>query len=104
MDLGNNQQTRFQCLGELTDLEKAISNLEKAVALADDRHPAKPLYLSNLGNSQEAHFKHLGKLSDLERVISNQQRAVKLTDDEHSDKPLIRPAMLYGQKTTTTTL
>jgi len=48
-NLGSGQRTRFERLGDLSDLENAISNYEKAVELTDDRHPNKPMYLSNLG-------------------------------------------------------
>ncbi|KIM83489.1 hypothetical protein PILCRDRAFT_69143 [Piloderma croceum F 1598] len=78
---------RFQAQGELTDLENAISNQQKAVELTDDEHPGKPGRLSNLGISQRTRFGRLGELADLENAISNQQKAVELTDDGHPDKP-----------------
>jgi len=54
------QRTRFDRLGELTDMEDCILNLQKAVQLTDDGHPNKAAYLSNLGGSQRVRFDRLG--------------------------------------------
>jgi len=98
-NLGDCQHTRFQRLGDLSDLENAISNYEKAVQLTDDGHPSKPGRLSNLGNGQQACFERLGDLSDLENAISNQEKAVELTDDGHPDKPVCLSSLGISQQT-----
>jgi CHAT domain-containing protein len=82
-NLGITQQTRFNRLGDLSDLENAISNNAKAVDLTDDGHPIKPGRLLNLGNAQLTRFNRLGDLSDLENAISNTRKAVDLTDDTY---------------------
>jgi tetratricopeptide (TPR) repeat protein len=97
--LGSSQQTRFGHLGELVDLENAISNQRRAVELADDKHPSKPAYLLNLGISQHTRFGRLGELADLENAISNQQKAVELTDDGHPVKPMSLSNLGNSQKT-----
>jgi hypothetical protein len=79
---------RFERLGELADLENAISNQQKAVELTDDGHPSRPGFLSNLGISHKARFGCFGELADLENTISNQLKAVELTGDRHPDKPM----------------
>jgi hypothetical protein len=73
---------RFDCLGELPDLEDSISNLRVAVELTDDVH--KPEYLSRL---LQTRFERLGQLlSDLDDSISYSQKAVELIDEEHPKK------------------
>jgi len=42
-NLGISQETRFEHLGELVDLENAIFNKQKAVELTDDGHPTNPV-------------------------------------------------------------
>src|SRR6266481_3413348 len=78
-NLASSQEVRFQRLGNLCDLENAISNIEKAAQLTNDDHPTKSLYLAHLGETQIA----LGFLVDLESAVSNTGKAVELTDDNH---------------------
>jgi tetratricopeptide (TPR) repeat protein len=80
--LGIIQYSRFQRLGQQSDLTNAILNLQKAVDQTVDRYPDKPPRLSNLGICQ----RH-GELSDLDNAISNQKSAVELMADGHPDKP-----------------
>jgi len=70
-NLGNGQETRFNRIGELADLENAISNKQQAVELTDDSHPTMPRFLSNLGSCQAARFVRHGELADLDDAISN---------------------------------
>jgi hypothetical protein len=67
-------RSRYERLGELSDLEESISNLRKAVELTHDGHPDQPGYLSNLGISQRRRFERLSELADLEDAISNSPR------------------------------
>ncbi|KAF8436638.1 CHAT domain-containing protein [Boletus edulis BED1] len=91
---------RFERLGELRDLEDAISTYRDAVHLTPDGHPDKPGRLNNLGHSfiarfempfrhtgMPARFERLGELRDLEDAISTYRDAVHLTPDGHPDKP-----------------
>ncbi|KAF8443848.1 CHAT domain-containing protein [Boletus edulis BED1] len=86
-NLGNSFITRFLRLGELRDLEDAISTHRDAVHLTPDGHPDKPVHLSSLGNSFITRFERLGELRDLEDAISTHMNAVHLTPDGHPDKP-----------------
>ncbi|KIM78354.1 hypothetical protein PILCRDRAFT_794197 [Piloderma croceum F 1598] len=85
--LGTSQLCRFNRLGDVSDLENAITNTQNAVELTDESHPDKPWYLSNHSICQLRHFERLGHLSDLENAISNIQKAVNLTNDGHPDRP-----------------
>ncbi|KAI9574339.1 hypothetical protein HD554DRAFT_2006816, partial [Boletus coccyginus] len=50
-NLGNSFLTRFQRVGELSDLEDAISRQRDAVELIPHGHPHKPDLINNLGSS-----------------------------------------------------
>jgi tetratricopeptide (TPR) repeat protein len=86
-NLGNAFLTRFERLGELSDLEDAISRFRDAVDLTPHGHPDKPGRLNNLGNALLTRFERLGELSDLEDAISRHRDAVDLTPHGHPDKP-----------------
>ncbi|KAF8132578.1 TPR-like protein [Boletus edulis] len=86
-NLGNSFITRFSRLGELRDLEDAISTHRDAVHLTPDGHPDKAGCLNNLGGSFITRFSRLGELRDLEDAISTHRDAVHLTPDGHPDKP-----------------
>ncbi|EUC55398.1 aromatic di-alanine and TPR containing protein, partial [Rhizoctonia solani AG-3 Rhs1AP] len=74
---------RFQPLGDLGDLEKAIEYESRALALTPDGHPRLPGRFANLGSSHSYRFKHLGDLTDLEKAIEYHSRALVLTSDGH---------------------
>ena len=80
-------KARFDRLGELSDLECAISTLSLGVDLTPHGHPDRPACLTNLGNSLITRFDHLGVLSDLEDAISGHRDAVDLTPHDHPDRP-----------------
>ncbi|KAF8129600.1 TPR-like protein [Boletus edulis] len=78
---------RFERYGDLADLQRAITLLQKlvrSVSIWDDRYCA---VLGNLGVALLLRFKHIGELSDLEEGISTLRDAVHLTPDGHPDKP-----------------
>ncbi|KIM86653.1 hypothetical protein PILCRDRAFT_86352 [Piloderma croceum F 1598] len=84
-NLGLSQLKRYEWLGGLVDLENAISNLQQAVQLTDDRHPDKSLCLANLGVGQQRRFDAMARWK-ISHSISNLQSAVWLTDDVRPDK------------------
>ncbi|KAF8119819.1 CHAT domain-containing protein [Boletus edulis] len=96
-NLGISFRARFDRLGELRDVEDAISTHRDAVdaisthrdavVLTPHGHPDKLGGLSSLGNSFRARFLCLGVLSDLEDAISTLRHAVVLTPHGHPDKP-----------------
>ncbi|KAI9451099.1 CHAT domain-containing protein [Boletus coccyginus] len=85
--LGLALQYRFDRVGELGDLEDAISRQGDAVKLTPHGHPDKPGRLNNLGISFLTRFRHIGVLSDLEDAISRQRDAVELTPHGHPHRP-----------------
>ncbi|KAG8679706.1 hypothetical protein FRC11_003390, partial [Ceratobasidium sp. 423] len=80
-------QIRFERLGDLSDLEKAIECDSRALALTPDGHPHLPSRLANLGGSHMRRFEHLGDFSDVEKAIECQSRALALTPDGHPHLP-----------------
>ncbi|KAF8552255.1 hypothetical protein OG21DRAFT_1416447 [Imleria badia] len=82
-NLGNCLSTRFQRLGELNDVEDAISTLREAVDLG---HPDKPRPLNTLGYSFKARFERFGELSDLEHAIVTFRDVIDLTPRGHPEK------------------
>ena len=87
-DLGVALSYRFNHLGELSDLEDAISRHRDAVnlELTPHGHPHKLASLSNLGHSF-TRFERLGELSDLEDAISSHRDAIDLTPHGYLHKP-----------------
>ena len=75
-------------MGELVDIEDAISAHKEAVRLTPDGHYNKPTYFSNLGISLVNRFDRSGQLVDIEDAISSYKDAVRLTPDGYRNKPL----------------
>ena len=78
---------RFERVGNLADLEEAISVQRRAIQLTPNGHEDMPGRLNNLGNSYQCRFEHAGELSDIEEAISLQQRAVQLAPNGHANMP-----------------
>ena len=57
-NLGNSFQSRFERLGDIADLDEAITAQQQAVRLTPDGHPDKPAYLNNLGTSFHTRLRH----------------------------------------------
>ena len=88
-NLGNSLKARFKRLGELSDLEDAISRHRDAVDLTPHGHPDKPARLNNLGSSLNTRFERLGELGDLEDAISRHRDAVDLIPHGHPHEPTL---------------
>ncbi|KAG6371198.1 hypothetical protein JVT61DRAFT_9821 [Boletus reticuloceps] len=88
-NLANSFLSRFERLGDLSDIEHAISMLRDAVNLIPVDHPLKATLLINLGIIFFHRFIHLRELDDLEDAIIRQRDAVDLTPYGHPDKPSI---------------
>ena len=86
-NLGVSLVTRFECLGDIDDLEEGITVQLQAVGLTPDGHPHKAGRLDNLRISLLTRFARLGNIRDLDEVITAQQQAVHITPDDHPDKP-----------------
>jgi tetratricopeptide (TPR) repeat protein len=62
--------THFDCTGNLTDLENAISSWHTALELIPEEHPDRESYISSLGRGLLARFERLGSLEDLDQAVS----------------------------------
>ncbi|KAJ7280556.1 hypothetical protein C8J57DRAFT_1563358 [Mycena rebaudengoi] len=87
-NLGNYFFCCFEQLGDLSDLNQAVSKLEAAVTITPDGHPDMPSWLNNLGNSLFGCFERLGDLNDLNQAVSKLEAAVTLAPDGHPEKPV----------------
>ncbi|KAF8132591.1 CHAT domain-containing protein [Boletus edulis] len=78
---------RFERYGDLADLQRAITLLQKLVRSISVWDDGYRIGLGNLGVALLWRFERLGELSDLEHGISTHRDAVHLTPDGHPDKP-----------------
>ena len=78
---------RYQRLGELGDLERAIGHLEEAVAGTPPGSPDLPGWLNNLGAGLSARYGRTGELADLQRAVRAYQEAVAATPTGSPDLP-----------------
>ncbi|EUC60843.1 aromatic di-alanine and TPR containing protein [Rhizoctonia solani AG-3 Rhs1AP] len=85
--LGQSYNLRYQRLGGLADVEKAIECHVCAFALTPDGHPYMPRRHGSLGASYYDRFRHLGELADLEKAIECDTRALALTPDDDPNLP-----------------
>ncbi|KAJ7483226.1 hypothetical protein FB451DRAFT_102346 [Mycena latifolia] len=86
-NLGNSLLTRFERLGDLTDLNESVTTLKVAVNLTPEGHPVAPSRPENLGNSLLRLFERLGDLRDLNQAVAKFEATAKLTPDGHPDRP-----------------
>ncbi|KAJ7218392.1 TPR-like protein [Mycena pura] len=84
--LGIGLLRRFERLGDVGDINKAVRVMQDAVHLTPDGHANKPLWLGNLGTALLAQFERLGDLNDLNKALSIQEDGVRLTPNGHPDK------------------
>ena len=78
---------KFERLGDVADLNEAISAQQQALHLTPDDDPHQPMHLHNLGHSFQSRFERLGDLVNLDEAITAQRQAVRLTPDDHPDRP-----------------
>ncbi|KAF8600149.1 hypothetical protein BDV93DRAFT_448075 [Ceratobasidium sp. AG-I] len=80
--------TRFERLGDLSDINNALEHQRRAISLAPNGHPDMPKWLNDLGYELRTRFERLGNLVDIEESIEHQQRAVSLAAAGNSNMPL----------------
>ncbi|KAJ7838843.1 CHAT domain-containing protein [Mycena leptocephala] len=83
--LGTALTFRFEALGDLHDLHRAVSNLTDAVHLAPDSNSEKSGWMNNLSISLFARFEWLGDEKDLAEALVMGENAVRLT--KYGDLP-----------------
>ncbi|KAJ7121060.1 hypothetical protein C8R44DRAFT_853366 [Mycena epipterygia] len=87
-DLGVAFKHRFEQLGDLSDINKSLITLQRAVNLSSDNDPNKVVFLNNFGNSLCCRFQRLGDLGDISKSVLVFQQALKLTPDGKPGKNL----------------
>ncbi|OGE48761.1 hypothetical protein PENARI_c026G10257 [Penicillium arizonense] len=85
--LGNILERRFQCMGQIEDLEEAIQVLRHAVEISSDNHLCLSYFLHSLGNKLGARYNHTEKIEDLEEVVQVSRQMVKATPNAHPSLP-----------------
>ncbi|KAG9123901.1 hypothetical protein FRC07_013568 [Ceratobasidium sp. 392] len=87
ISLGNMWKCRFDRLGDLVDLNKAIDYQTLAAQMTPDDHPDKLVCLNSIGSSCLRRFEHLGHLADIDRAIECLAQAAQLAPNGHTGKP-----------------
>jgi len=89
-NLGGSQLHRFERIGELTDLDNAMSNQQMAVNLVEDGIQTSQSF-SPPRQHQLLRFQRLDVLTDLEDSISNLQSAAHLINDRSQTSQCVFP-------------
>ncbi|KAJ7894712.1 hypothetical protein B0H14DRAFT_3646503 [Mycena olivaceomarginata] len=98
-DLGTSLLRRFERLGSLLDINKAVVMLEGPVARTPDGHPDKPSQLNNLGISLVRHFERLDGHPDKPSRLNNLgnsllSRFERLGDLDDLNQSVLRKSVL----------
>ncbi|KAF3918158.1 hypothetical protein ABW20_dc0101999 [Dactylellina cionopaga] len=83
--LSNKYNSRFNRLGKLEDLERAIRAIEKAIAATPDNSPERSRSLYNMSNHYSSRFFSIGELEDLEKAINVAEQTITDTPDDCPD-------------------
>jgi tetratricopeptide (TPR) repeat protein len=75
--------TRYEQLGDMKDLEKAIASHQQALDLDPPGHPHHSLSLDNLGSTLMTRYEQLAEMKDLEQAIVCHQQALDLHPPGH---------------------
>ena len=82
-NLGTIYTTRFKATHVLTDIDKAIGNISKALE-PPEANPDRTLMLSELGTAFSLEFEHTGSLMGLDRAVDCFAEAA--ADDQPQNK------------------
>jgi tetratricopeptide (TPR) repeat protein len=85
-NLGGIFQQRFECSGDIADLNKAIEVLQEATQFILDDHREHLVVHYYLGSALLRRFRVFGATSDIEDAISTGEIAVKCTPDDSPRK------------------
>ncbi|KAJ7303459.1 hypothetical protein DFH08DRAFT_986532 [Mycena albidolilacea] len=89
-DLGIALHFRFEQLGEVDDIDKALRAFKKVDELIPIHDPLKQSSVShNLGKSFLRRFERLGRVEDVQHAVVAHERANELIPDDHPTKPVI---------------
>lgn len=78
-DMGISLSRRFECLGNVSDIDEAVLTFRNAVQLTSYDNPNKALSFDNLGRALMYRFNHLGNVSDINESVQLFSDAVRLT-------------------------
>ena len=81
-------RSRFERLGNVADLDEALTAQRQAVCLAPDDHSERLGSLNGLRICLRSRFECLANIADLNEAITTQQQAVRLVPDGDRDKPM----------------
>lgn len=85
--LGTFYSCRFEHLGELEDINRAVEYQTLAVQLAPEGHAEMPHWLGALGRSYCSRFARVRKLEDIDRAIECHNKALELAPAGDIDIP-----------------
>ena len=78
--------TRFEELGQMSDLEEALSLYRDALELRPQGHPDRALSLGNIANCIQARASRLGALADLDEALALYRDTLELLPQWHPDR------------------
>ncbi|KAL0634683.1 hypothetical protein Q9L58_006409 [Maublancomyces gigas] len=87
--LGTCLHARYLRTNDLSDLETAISSLNKGITLLSEGHnePERIRFLNNLSTYLEARFRQLGEFDDLETAIKYSETVIDATPEGRPNHP-----------------
>ena len=88
-DQGIELRERFERLGHIGDLEKAIAMLRKAVISTPLHNANRPSMLSNLGTLYQRRYERFGDVTDINSAIRQQFKALASTPSDSTSRPAI---------------
>ncbi|CUS13391.1 unnamed protein product, partial [Tuber aestivum] len=80
---------RFERIGDLGDLQKAIKHGEDALAATPLDHPDRAGRHNNLGNMLSTRFERIGDFGDLQKAISHGEKALAATPPDHPRRAIM---------------
>jgi tetratricopeptide (TPR) repeat protein/CHAT domain-containing protein len=87
-DLASAFLTRFQQLGAIADLHKAIDLYRNALELRPIGHSLRPSSLNDLASAVLTRFQQLGEMADLREAIDLYRNALALCPPGHPDRSM----------------
>jgi hypothetical protein len=89
-NLGNVLRLRYIRVGEMANLDEAITLYRQAVMGTPEDHPDLAMYLSNLAEALRIRFARTGELADAGEAVDVGHRAVSAVPADHPRRPLHR--------------
>lgn len=87
-NLGNLLRCRFERIGSIDDIDRAIETNEKALGLMHVNNPDRAIYLTNLGTALRVRFERMGFMENLDQAIETSKQAVELTPVNHPNRAM----------------